>query len=117
MQPSAPLPEDHRGSSLRTSSLTISFEFYITPDEKSQLYSWATTLAKAARYEGAGTVEFLCDDTVPSQRRFYFMEVNTRLQVEHLVSQCINRQIDLVELQLRVGADDRPERRLRRANR
>lgn len=117
VQSSAPLPEDHRGGSLRTCSLAFSSEFYITPEEKSQLYSWATTLAKAARYEGAGTVEFLCDDTVPSQRRFYFMEVNTRLQVEHLVSQCINRQIDLVELQLRVGENEPPKRRLRRESR
>lgn len=44
-------------------------------------------------------MEFLCD---ASSRQFYFMEVNTRLQVEHLVSQCINHQIDLVELQIRV---------------
>ena len=102
---------------MRTSSLAFSSEFYITPDEKAQLYSWATTLAKAAHYEGAGTVEFLCDDTVPSQRRFYFMEVNTRLQVEHLVSQYINRRIDLVELQLRVGEKSGSERRLRRESR
>ena len=64
------------------------------------MYRWAIELAKASKYEGAGTVEFLCD---ANSRDFYFMEVNTRLQVEHLVSQCINHQIDLVELQLRVG--------------
>ena len=74
---------------------------YLSSEEQSQLYQWAIDLARASNYEGAGTVEFLCDQT-SSKRQFYFMEVNTRLQVEHLVSQCINSQVDLVELQLRV---------------
>ena len=63
------------------------------------MYSWATQIIRDSHYEGAGTVEFLFD---AAARQFYFMEVNTRLQVEHLVSQCINNQVDLVELQIRV---------------
>lgn len=50
-------------------------------------------------------MEFLCD---AATRSFYFMEVNTRLQVEHLVTQCVNQQIDLVELQLRVDPREKP---------
>lgn len=63
------------------------------------MYTWALQLAQKSHYEGAATVEFLCD---AATRQLYFMEVNTRLQVEHLVTQCVNHQIDLVELQLRV---------------
>ncbi|KNB42865.1 biotin carboxylase [Blastocystis sp. subtype 4] len=81
----------------------VDFLFYLSSSEKEKLYRWAIELAKASKYEGAGTVEFLCD---ANSRDFYFMEVNTRLQVEHLVSQCINHQIDLVELQLRIAAGE-----------
>ena len=80
------------------------------------MYAWATTLAQSSGYEGAGTVEFLCNATKAS-RSFYFMEMNTRLQVEHLVSQCINRNVDFVELQIRVGEGVRVNARSRRASR
>lgn len=96
----APLPEAHRGISLRFPFFSLFIhQFYLTDEERSRLYSWALALTQQSRYEGAATVEFLCD---AATRRFYFMEVNTRLQVEHLVTQCVNQQIDLVELQLRV---------------
>ena len=59
----------------------------------------AVALAKAARYQNLGTVEFLLD----SQKRFYFMEMNTRIQVEHPVTEEITG-LDLVELQFNIAA-------------
>ena len=73
---------------------------------REEMGSTAVRAAQAVGYRNAGTVEFIVDGSkYPEPGCFWFMEMNTRLQVEHPVSEAITG-FDLVELQLRVAADE-----------
>ena len=73
----------------------------MTPDLRDRMGTAAVNAAKAVDYCGAGTVEFLLDDA----GEFYFLEMNTRLQVEHPVTELVTGQ-DLVALQIAVAQGD-----------
>ena len=77
----------------------------LSPQQDQELRAAAVRLSKAAGYHNAGTVEFLYD---PAGNHFWFMEMNTRLQVEHPVTECTTG-IDLVKLQIHVARGGRLE--------
>ena len=74
----------------------------VDADMRRRMGEVAVRVAKTAGYRNAGTVEFLVDD----QKNFYFLEMNTRLQVEHPVTEAITG-FDLVDLQIRIAAGEK----------
>jgi acetyl-CoA carboxylase biotin carboxylase subunit len=73
----------------------------VTPELRAGMEDAARRATEALRYRGAGTIEFLLDDAL----RFYFIEMNTRLQVEHPVTELLTG-IDLAQAQLRIAAGE-----------
>ena len=79
---------------------------FVTPKMRKAMGEQAVALAKAVGYYSAGTVELIVSGADPTGESFYFLEMNTRLQVEHPVTECITG-VDLVEQMIRVAAGEK----------
>lgn len=101
---------DHKGNTVHLGTRDCSIQrrnqklieiapaFHLTPEQSEEICHTAIEAARAAQYFNAGTVEFLLD----SDGSYYFMEINTRLQVEHTVSEMITG-IDIVRTQIKLA--------------
>jgi len=76
--------------------------FYLQDEPRAKMVEATLNLAKSIKYSGVGTMEFLVDD----DQNIYFLEMNTRLQVEHCVTEMIT-DLDLVKLQIAIGSDEK----------
>jgi len=79
---------------------------FVTPKMRKAMGEQCVALARAVGYYSAGTVELIVSGADPSGESFYFLEMNTRLQVEHPVTECITG-VDLVEQMIRVAAGEK----------
>lgn len=75
---------------------------FMTPDLRNKMGEAAVKAAKAINYEGVGTIEFLVD----KNRNFYFMEMNTRIQVEHGITEEVTN-LDLIKEQIKIAAGEK----------
>ena len=78
---------------------------FVTPKMRKAMGEQCVALARAVGYYSAGTVELIVSGADPTGESFYFLEMNTRLQVEHPVTECITG-VDLVEQMIRVAAGE-----------
>ena len=79
---------------------------FVTPEMRARMGAQAIALARAVNYHSAGTVELIVSGADPTGESFYFLEMNTRLQVEHPVTEAITG-IDLVEQMIRIAAGEK----------